>query len=195
MILEHYLEENMLSVLGDIGPPGTSRWNIKFNCSIIPSRFTLPYLSLPCESKVILDFPGVTVVVRMAQWQSGWPSWSSKWQPTPVSLPGIFHVQRNLAGYSPWGCKQLDMTKRPSSSGDAGLIHRQPGLCTTTNEPTRCNCWSPCAWTLCSTRREATAMRSICTATREQLLLFTTREKPARQRRPSTAKINKLFFF
>ena len=30
---------------------------------------------------------------------------------TPVSLPGEFHGQRSLAGYSPWGCKELDMTE------------------------------------------------------------------------------------
>ena len=29
--------------------------------------------------------------------------WSGKWQPTPVFLPGEFHGQRSLAGYSPWG--------------------------------------------------------------------------------------------
>ena len=27
---------------------------------------------------------------------------SGKWLPTPVSLPGKFHGQRNLAGYGPW---------------------------------------------------------------------------------------------
>ena len=26
-----------------------------------------------------------------------------KWQPTPAFLPGEFHGQRSLAGYSPWG--------------------------------------------------------------------------------------------
>ena len=26
-----------------------------------------------------------------------------KWQPTPVFLPGEFHGQRSLGGYSPWG--------------------------------------------------------------------------------------------
>ena len=31
-----------------------------------------------------------------------------KWQPTLVLLPGEFHGWRSLAGYSPWGCKQLD---------------------------------------------------------------------------------------
>ena len=33
-----------------------------------------------------------------------------KWQPTPVFLPGKFHGQRSLVGYSPWGFKELDMT-------------------------------------------------------------------------------------
>ena len=28
--------------------------------------------------------------------------------PTPVFLPGEFHGQRSLAGYNPWGCKELD---------------------------------------------------------------------------------------
>ena len=31
--------------------------------------------------------------------------WRRKWQPTPVFLPGKFHAQRNLTGYSPWGCR------------------------------------------------------------------------------------------
>ena len=31
-----------------------------------------------------------------------------KWQSTPVFLPGEFHGQRRLAGYSPWGHKKLE---------------------------------------------------------------------------------------
>ena len=30
--------------------------------------------------------------------------------PLPVFLPGKSHGQRSLAGYSPWGHKELDMT-------------------------------------------------------------------------------------
>ena len=30
-------------------------------------------------------------------------------QPTPVFLPGEFHGQRSLAGYSPWGHKESDV--------------------------------------------------------------------------------------
>ena len=32
-------------------------------------------------------------------------------KPTPVFLPGEFHRQRSLAGYSPGGCKELDTTE------------------------------------------------------------------------------------
>ena len=35
---------------------------------------------------------------------------SGKWQPTPVFLPGQFHGQSSLVGYSPWGHKESDMT-------------------------------------------------------------------------------------
>ena len=37
--------------------------------------------------------------------------WRRAWQPTPVFSPGEFHGQRSLVGYSPWGCKESDMTK------------------------------------------------------------------------------------
>ena len=34
-----------------------------------------------------------------------------KWPPTPVFLPGKFHGQRSLVGYSPWGCKESGTTE------------------------------------------------------------------------------------
>ena len=40
----------------------------------------------------------------------GEDSLEKKWQPTPVFLPGKSHGQRRLVGYSPWGCKESDMT-------------------------------------------------------------------------------------
>ena len=36
--------------------------------------------------------------------------WRRKQQPTLVFLPAKFHIQRSPAGYSPWGCKESDMT-------------------------------------------------------------------------------------
>ena len=38
--------------------------------------------------------------------------WRREWQPTPVFLPGEFHGQRGLAGYSPKVCKESDTTER-----------------------------------------------------------------------------------
>ena len=38
--------------------------------------------------------------------------WRREWQPTPVFLPGEFHGQRSLMGYSPWDCKESDTTER-----------------------------------------------------------------------------------
>ena len=35
--------------------------------------------------------------------------------PTPVYLPGEFHRQRSLEGYSPWCRKELDTTERLST--------------------------------------------------------------------------------
>ena len=35
-----------------------------------------------------------------------------KWQPAPVFLPGKSHGLRSLLGYSPWGRKKSDTTKR-----------------------------------------------------------------------------------
>ena len=36
--------------------------------------------------------------------------WRREWQPTPLFLPGEFHGQRSLAGYSSWGRRELDTT-------------------------------------------------------------------------------------
>ena len=38
--------------------------------------------------------------------------WRKEWLPSPLFLPEEFHGQRSLVGYSPWGCKQSDMTER-----------------------------------------------------------------------------------
>ena len=38
--------------------------------------------------------------------------WRREWQPTTVSLPGKSHGPRSLAGYSPWGHKESDMTEQ-----------------------------------------------------------------------------------
>ena len=42
-----------------------------------------------------------------------WLNQRRQWHPTPVLLPGKSHGWRNLqVGYSPWGCKESDMTEQ-----------------------------------------------------------------------------------
>ena len=47
-----------------------------------------------------------------------------EWNGNPVqcSLLGEFHGLRSLAGYSPWGCKQSDMTERLTVFTDTSKI-------------------------------------------------------------------------
>ena len=47
------------------------------------------------------------------------PREGREWLPTLVFLPGEFHVQRNVFGYSPWGPKESDMTERLILNRDA----------------------------------------------------------------------------
>ena len=48
-----------------------------------------------------------------------------QWQPTPVLLPGKSHGCRSLVGYSPWDCKQSDMTEQLLSSLDTITINKR----------------------------------------------------------------------
>ena len=50
--------------------------------------------------------------------------WSRKGQPTPVFLPGKLHGQRNLVGYSAWGCKELDGTEHKHRLSMAADQHK-----------------------------------------------------------------------
>ena len=52
---------------------------------------------------------------RFNRWVRKIP-WRREWQPTPVSLPGEFHGQRSLVGYSPQGCRESDRIDRPNTS-------------------------------------------------------------------------------
>ena len=51
--------------------------------------------------------------------------WRRNWQSTPIFLPGEFHGQRSLAGYSSWDCKESDTTEQLTFS-----FHASPqGIC------------------------------------------------------------------
>ena len=71
-----------------------------------------------CLRQVLLSFPaGASDKECRRHKRLGFDPWVRKmpwrraWQPTPVSLPGEPHGQRSLAGYSPWGCEESDMTE------------------------------------------------------------------------------------
>ena len=54
--------------------------------------------------------------------------WRSEWQATAVFLPGESNEQRSLAGYSPWSCKELDMTEPLTlweDKGNSALTYSQ----------------------------------------------------------------------
>ena len=89
-----------------------------------PSHFKRKFWDL----KGCWAFPGGTVVKNPpASARDPWVGkilWRRKWQPTPVSLPRKFHGQSNVAGYSPLGCKESDMTERLST-------HTHRGFCNT----------------------------------------------------------------
>ena len=65
---------------------------------------------------VFLGFPGGSDGKEStcnADWED--PLEKGVWQPTPVFLPGEFHEQRSLAGYSPWCHKEsIQKIKHPT---------------------------------------------------------------------------------
>ena len=90
-------------------------------------------------SKFLFLFRGLSLVAQMVKvcLQCGSPRfdpwvekipWRREWLPTPLFLPGEFHGQRNLVGYSTWGRKELDTTERLTLSLFISLFSVQEGL-------------------------------------------------------------------
>ena len=84
----------------DCSPPGSSVHGILQAKIPFPSPGNLPDLGKEPEC---LALQADSVLAEI--------TWRREWQPTPVFLPRESHRQRNLVGYSPWGCKELDKTK------------------------------------------------------------------------------------
>ena len=62
------------------------------------------------NSPVMQEIQEMQVEIRVGSWVRKIP-WRRTWQLTPVFLPGEFHGQRSLAGYSSWGRKDSDTTE------------------------------------------------------------------------------------
>ena len=59
----------------------------------------------------VKNLPAYAGDARERCWLDPWVRkipWRRKWEPTPVFLTGKSHEERSLAGYRPWGHKQLD---------------------------------------------------------------------------------------
>ena len=78
-------------------------------------------------TKITLGFPGDSAVKTTPANKrdardmgsisgSGRFPWRRAWQPTPVVLPKEFHTQRSLAGCSPHGRKESNMTEQLSTA-------------------------------------------------------------------------------
>ena len=67
--------------------------------------FRLPWRLIGRET------PAVPEMQQPQVWSLGRIPWRRRWHPTPVFLPGKFHGQRSLAGYSPWGHKEWGTTE------------------------------------------------------------------------------------
>ena len=78
---------------------------------------------LPFEWLLFLPINGASLVAQTVKnlpaMQETWVwspvrkiPWRREWLPTAVFLPGEFHWQMNLVGYSPWGLKESDMIEQ-----------------------------------------------------------------------------------
>ena len=89
-----------------------SRWSV---CIFNQSLFPEVHIVLPPSLIVWVSFSFLFCLQCGRPGFSPWVGkipWRRKWQPTPVLLPGKSHGQRSLVGYSPWGCRESDMTER-----------------------------------------------------------------------------------
>ena len=66
------------------------------------------------ETGAILCMGSVFITISTLFYLEAPPTLSRRrqWHPTPVLLPGKSYGWRSLVGYSPWGLKESDMTKR-----------------------------------------------------------------------------------
>ena len=109
-----------------------------------------------CIPYIYICFPSGTVVKNICLLMQETPEtcfwfligkgpWRRKCQPAPVFFPGKSHGQRVPTGYSPWGCKESDMTDwvtknthmhRFSSVQFSSVAQSCPTLCDPMNRST-----------------------------------------------------------
>ena len=86
-------------------------WNLKMNTPtshVTFTKFLHPYefLSGFPGGSMVKNLPAMPETNRFCQLVGEMP-WRRKWQHTAIVLPGKFHGQRSLVGYSPWSDKRV----------------------------------------------------------------------------------------
>ena len=89
------------------------RWpkHRSFSFSISPFNEYSGLISFRIDWFDLLDVPG-TLKSLLQHYNLKVSILQCSWQPIPVFLPGEFYGQRSLAGYSPWGHNELDLTEQ-----------------------------------------------------------------------------------
>ena len=86
---------------------------------MVTTAFSFTVLPLP-YSHVLNNYAHFLSRSLIDPWVRKFP-WRRKWLPTAVFLPGEFHRQRSLVGYSPWGHKESDTTEQLTLSLFIGM--------------------------------------------------------------------------
>ena len=89
--------------------------------------------------------------------------WRRQWQPTPVLLPGKSDGWRGLAGCSPWGPEESDMTERLHFCFSVSCIgegHGNPLQCSCLENPRDSGAWWAAIYGVTQSRTRLKWLRS-----------------------------------
>ena len=90
---------------------GTQESNLSLACGFFTVWATREAWWASQLALVVKNLPTNAADARFDPWVRKMP-WNRKWQPAQIFLPGKFHGQRSLAGYSPWSWRKSDITGR-----------------------------------------------------------------------------------
>ena len=121
--------------------PGSGRWILNYWTSReVPALWlsVQHYRAKVEENGDLFQYAWASLVARLPAmqntqvWSLGWEEPLEEGMATHSSnLPGVSHGQRSIVSYSPWGCKESDMTEHLTHTWPIFLLgksHRQKRL-------------------------------------------------------------------